>query len=435
MLNRESISRLQQSLKFSIGETKKELSCWSVFSKMKRLLFYVTALLLFLVIGLVYYFNEKKDFDGAAKYMEWGVMLMCAGVFLKMAPTKLYGNSGYLRAYVLSFALSGVCYWYTMGIVESYKDGADMPVTLIKQEQIKLKDMGNWTLDFTILLSLTSPPPVNEMELQTDLAYYHLTDGFEVTNKLPPVYDDKNGWIHQTINTQITFDEFTPRCDYDFSDGCFAIFSIGFHWNLITMNQLRQSYGENPIYKAMLAILNPDSDSDKFGSIQLPHDEEDISVVYDFTAQQRKKIDGSEKKWLDFSQNNNVAGQSWLDFSQNFENAHVTFMLQTNEDGEVSATTMEEKPLFSADQAFTSFLAFCTALFTFFSYFFPKTLPKRRVKFSNTKLKFEAQSTFDVLQFEMTEVPEADEEDAKHSEETTSTSTKKILTSNETSCI
>ena len=39
------------------------------------------------------------------------------------------------------------------------------------------------------------------------------------------------------------------------------------------MNQLRQSYGENPIYKAMLAILNPDSDSDKFGSIQLPNDE------------------------------------------------------------------------------------------------------------------------------------------------------------------
>lgn len=59
----------------------------------------------------------------------------------------------------------------------------------------------------------------------------------------------------------------------------------------------------------------------------------------------------------------------------------------------------------------------------------------RRVKFSNTKLHFEAQSTFDVLQCEMMEVPEADEEDAKQSEETISTSTKKILTSNETSCI
>merc|ERR1719379_2808599 len=126
-----------------------------------------------------------------------------------------------------------------MGIVESYKDGADMPVTIIKQEQIKLQDMGKWTSGFTISLYLTSVLPGNETELQTDLAYYYLSDGFEVTDKHLPVYDKRTHSIHQTINTQIKLDEYAHSLDCDHflgADGCFAAFSFSLSWNSTTMN-------------------------------------------------------------------------------------------------------------------------------------------------------------------------------------------------------
>jgi len=363
---------------------------------------------------LVYYYNERKDFDNAAKFMGWGVILVCAGVFLKMAPTKLYGDSGFLRAYILSFLLSAVCGWYMLGIVENYKDGADTPVTLMKRQRTKLEDMGTWNLTFEAEVVLNFN--LDESNVPRDLAAYdfrvflankteeNLNGRFEL-EKLPTTTTSGNfGRLVQTVKSQVNFDTIEPSCDR-LPGLCYAVLGFGLRWDPRAIKNLKElsSLGEDPIRSAFLRIRNPSSEADTFGLISLPHEEDPpMAVLYDVDAHQRKKIDGSGRKWFEFSVNNNVPGQIW----ENIESLDlsVTFLIETNKDGEVWTRVMEEKPLFSASQAFTSFLAFCSALFAFFSYFFPKTLPKRRVKFSSAPLKFEAGSTFDVL--EVTQVTE-----------------------------
>jgi len=357
---------------------------------------------------LVYYYNERKDFDNAAKFMGWGVILVCAGVFLKMAPTKLYGDSGFLRAYILSFLLSAVCGWYMLGIVENYKDGADTPVTLMKRQRTKLADMGTWNLTFEVNVEVNFW--LEESDVPGDLAEY----GFHAANmsakmyrkieleKLPARSD--NG-CSQTVKGQVNFDMMEPSCDI-LPGICYTVLWFDLTWNKTVINSFKElSYGGDPIISASLRIRNPSSEADKIGVINLPHEEDpQMSVIYDVDAHQRKKIDGSDRKWFEFSVNNNVAGQSWTEPSGYGGDLSIIFLIETNKEGEVWTRVMEEKPLFSASQAFTSFLAFCSALFAFFSYFFPKTLPKRRVKFSSAPLKFEAGSTFDVL--EVTQVTE-----------------------------
>jgi len=382
---------------------------------MKKFMFCITAFLVFADVALVYYYNERKDFDNAAKFMGWGVILVCAGVFLKMAPTKLYGDSGFLRAYILSFLLSAVCGWYMLGIVDNYKDGADTPVTLMKRQKTKLEDMGTWNLTFEVEVELNFW--ICESCEPGDLAEY----GFYAANmsadiyrrieleKLPARRDNRGFHANQSVKGQVNFDMMDPSCDL--TPGiCYTILWFHLTWNKTTINSFKDPVingGEDPIISAALRIRNPSSEADKIGVIYLPHEEDPpMSVVYDVDAHQRRKIDGSDRKWFEFSVNNNVAGQSWTKhpWDENEGDVSVYFIIETNEDGEVWTRVMEEKPLFSASQAFTSFLAFCSALFAFFSYFFPKTLPKRRVKFSSTPLKFEAGSTFDVL--EVTQVTE-----------------------------
>jgi len=399
-----------QNWKFSLRKSDKKCSCWRVFKIMKKFMFCITAFLVFADVALVYYYNERKDFDNAAKFMGWGVILVCAGMFLKMAPTKLYGDSGFLRAYILSFLLSAVCGWYMLGIVENYKDGADTPVTLMKRQRTKLKDMGAWNLTFEVDVRLSFV--LDESDVPGDLAKY----GFHAANmsagigrrieleKLP-TRRDKWGDANQTVKGQVNFDMVEPSCDY-LPGICYFMLWFDLTWNKTAINSFKElSYGRDPIISANLLIRNPSSETDKIGVIHLPHEEDPpMSVVYDVDAHQRRKIDGFDRKWFEFSVNNNVAGQKWTQPSWDERDLSVYFLIETNEDGEVWTRVMEEKPLFSASQAFTSFLAFCSALFAFFSYFFPKTLPKRRVKFSSAPLKFEAGSTFDVL--EVTQVTE-----------------------------
>jgi len=405
-----------QNWKFSIRKSDKECSCWRVFKIMKKCTFCITALLVFTDVALVYYFNEKKDFDNAAKFMGWGVILVCAGMFLKMAPTKLYGDSGFLRAYILSFLLSAVCGWYMLGIVENYKDGADTPVTLMKRQRTKLEDMGTWNLTFEVDLFLSFY--LEESDVPGDLAEYDFhampanintsaeSLGSRIELEKLPTFSNNFGNPMQRVTGQVNFDTMEPTCD-DLPGICYTVLWFDLTWNTTAINSLKElSYwGEDPIVSASLRIRNPSSEADKIGVIYLPHEEDpEMSVIYDVDAHQRKKIDGSDRKWFEFSVNNNVAGQSWTKPSWGEVDLSIYFLIETNKDGEVWTRVMEEKPLFSASQAFTSFLAFCSALFAFFSYFFPKTLPKRRVKFSSTPLKFEAGSTFDVL--EVTQVTE-----------------------------
>jgi len=401
-----------QNWKFSLRKSDKKCSCWRVFKIMKKCMFCMTAFLVFADVALVYYYNERKDFDNAAKFMGWGVILMCAGVFLKMAPTKLYGDSGFLRAYILSFLLSAVCGWYMLGIVENYKDGADTPVTLMKRQRTKLEDMGTWDLTFEVEVTLSFY--LDESDVPGDLAKYSFqaanlsaggVDHSEIELEKLPTNITKFGNPNQRVKGQVNFDTIKPSCDR-LPGLCYAVLGFGLTWNQSAINSFKQlSYwGRDPIISANLLIRNPSSEADKIGVIYLPHEEDpEMTVVYDVDAHQRKKIDGSDRKWFEFSVNNNVAGQSWTEPIYQYD-LQIIFLIETNKQGEVWTRVMEEKPLFSASQAFTSFLAFCSALFAFFSYFFPKTLPKRRVKFSSAPLKFEAGSTFDVL--EVTQVTE-----------------------------
>lgn len=398
-----------QNWKFSLRKSDKKCSCWRVFKIMKKFMFCITAFLVFADVALVYYYNERKDFDNAAKFMGWGVILVCAGVFLKMAPTKLYGDSGFLRAYILSFLLSAVCGWYMLGIVENYKDGADTPVTLMKRQRTKLEDMGAWNLTFEVDVRLSFD--LDESDVPGDLAKYdfHAANmsagiGRRIELEKLPTRRDNFGDANQTVKGQVNFDMVDASCDY-LPGICYTMLWFDLTWNEIAINSFKElSYGGDPIISASLQIRNPSSEADKIGVINLPHEEDpQMQVIYDVDAHQRKKIDGSDRKWFEFSVNNNVAGQRWTERA--FESdLQVIFLIETNRKGEVWTRVMEEKPLFSASQAFTSFLAFCSALFAFFSYFFPKTLPKRRVKFSSAPLKFEAGSTFDVL--EVTQVTE-----------------------------
>eukprot|EP00493_Phyllostaurus_siculus_P025564 UN25908 len=178
----------------------------------------------------------------------------------------------------------------------------------------------------------------------------------------------------QTVKGQVNFDTIDAKCDRDeLRDVCYALLMFDFTWNHRAINSLEES---GSIYSASLNIRNPSSEADTFGVIYLPPVEESpMIVIYDAEAHQQKKIDGSDRKWFEFSVNNNVGGQSWTQFVGDLT---IVFLIETNTKGEVWTRVMEEKPLFSASQAFTSFLAFCSALFAFFSYFFPKTLPKRR---------------------------------------------------------
>merc|ERR1719285_1104434 len=398
---------------FSLRKSDKKCSCWRVFKLLKKFMFCITAFLVLADVALVYYYNERKDFDNAAKFMGWGVILVCAGVFLKMAPTKLYGDSGFLRAYILSFLLSAVCGWYMLGIVENYKDGADTPVTLMKRQRTKLKDMGTWNLTFEVEVDLSFV--LDESDVPGDLAAYGFlaanmsagsVDHSEIELEKLPTNITKFGNAEQIVKAQVNFDTIEPSCDR-LPGLCYAVLAFGLRWNqdaIHSFRQLNPNLGEDPIISANLLIRNPSSEADKVGVIYLPHEEAPLmTVFYDVDAHQRKKIDGSDRKWFEFSVNNNVAGQSWKDPGDQ-NDLQIAFLIETNKEGEVWTRVMEEKPLFSASQAFTSFLAFCSALFAFFSYFFPKTLPKRRVKFSSAPLKFEAGSTFDVL--EVTQVTE-----------------------------
>jgi len=278
--------------------------------------------------------------------------------------------------------------------------------------------MGTWNLNFEVEVVLSFY--LDESDVPGDLAEYgfyaaNMSDGtLSIDNKIEleklPTRRTKYGNVaNQTVKGQVNFDTIEHGCDR-IPGLCYAVLRFGLTWNQAAINSFKElSYrGRDPIVSANLRIRNPSSEADKIGLIYLPHEEDTpMAVIYDVDAHQRKKIDGSDRKWFEFSVNNNVAGQSWTDpksMNINHEDLDVIFLIETNTKGEVWTRVMEEKPLFSASQAFTSFLAFCSALFAFFSYFFPKTLPKRRVKFSSAPLKFEAGSTFDVL--EVTQVTE-----------------------------
>eukprot|EP00493_Phyllostaurus_siculus_P023813 UN24149 len=195
-----------------------------------------------------------------------------------MAPTKLYGDSGFLRAYILSFLLSAVCGWYMLGVVENYKDGANTPVTLMKRRKTKLQDMGTWNLTFEVEVSLNFY--LDESYVPGDLADYEFTAtgpknasgrGNLVTRieleKLPtrienPVY------AIQTVTGQVNFDTIEPNCDYHrLPDICYAALYFQLTWNqraLDRFKELREELGfsypgnlADPIMSAHLRVRNP----------------------------------------------------------------------------------------------------------------------------------------------------------------------------------
>eukprot|EP00493_Phyllostaurus_siculus_P025968 UN26313 len=70
-----------------------------------------------------------------------------------------------------------------------------------------------------------------------------------------------------------------------------------------------------------------------------------MTVIYDVDAHQRKKSDGSDRKWFEFSVNNNVAGYSWAE--SGYENdLTITFLIETFREEEgwmVWTKVLEEK--------------------------------------------------------------------------------------------